>query len=247
MASRRAADSRAADLCGISRRLSERVSRLSFAEPVTHTYNPLSYARAPHEAYLTRFGGAPKEVVLLGMNPGPFGMAQTGVPFGDVVMVREWLGIDGKVGSPDVVHHKRPVLGFGCTRREVSGQRLWGWARDRFLTPERFFERFFVVNYCPLAFIESSGKNRTPDRLAPSEREALFAACDAALGEVIELLGPRHVVGVGAFAEARASKVLSGRGVEISTILHPSPQSPLANSGWAQRIEAQLAAAGIGL
>lgn len=247
MASRRAADSRAADLCGISRRLSDRVSRLKFAEPVTHTYNPLSYARAPHEAYLTRFGSAPKEVLLLGMNPGPFGMAQTGVPFGDVGMVRDWLGIDGKVGTPALVHDKRPVLGFGCTRREVSGHRLWGWARDRFGTPERFFARFFVVNYCPLAFIEASGKNRTPDRLAPSEREALFAACDAALGEVVELLEPRHVVGVGAFAEARAQKVLAGRGVSVSTILHPSPQSPLANSGWAPRIEAQLTATGIDL
>lgn len=247
MASRSAADSRAADLCGISRRLSDRVSRLKFAEPVTHTYNPLSYARAPHEAYLTRFGNAPKQVVLLGMNPGPFGMAQTGVPFGDVGMVRDWLGIAGKVGTPALVHDKRPVLGFGCTRREVSGHRLWGWARDRFGTPERFFARFFVVNYCPLAFIEASGKNRTPDRLAPAEREALFAACDAALAEVIELLGPRHVVGIGAFAEARAQKVLAGRDLTISTILHPSPQSPLANSGWAPRIEAQLAAAGIEL
>jgi single-strand selective monofunctional uracil DNA glycosylase len=231
----------------ISRRLSTRVSRLSFADPVAYTYNPLAYARAPHEAYLERYGQGPKRYLLLGMNPGPFGMVQTGVPFGDVSMVRDWLGIDGKVGAPALMHDKRPVLGFGCVRREVSGQRLWGWARDRFGTPERFFERFFVVNYCPLAFIEASGKNRTPDRLAPSEREALFAACDAALGEVIELLGPRHVVGVGAFAQGRARQVLGGRDLRISTILHPSPQSPLANSGWAERIEAQLAAAGIEL
>jgi len=236
-----------ADLCQISQRLSDRVSRLKFGEPVTHTYNPLSYARAPHEAYLTRFGGAPKEVVLLGMNPGPFGMAQTGVPFGDVSMVRDWLGLDGKVGEPARMHDKRPVLGFGCARREVSGQRLWGWARDRFGTPERFFARFFVVNYCPLAFIEASGKNRTPDKLPAPEREALFAACDAALSDVVSLLGPRHVVGVGAFAEARASQVLAGHDVQISTILHPSPQSPLANSGWAPRIEAQLERAGIAL
>lgn len=236
-----------ANLCDISRRLSSRVSRLKFAEPVTHTYNPLSYARAPHEAYLTRFGGGPKEVVLLGMNPGPFGMAQTGVPFGDVSMVRGWLGIDAEVGAPALVHDKRPVLGFACTRREVSGHRLWSWAQQRFGSPERFFARFFVVNYCPLAFLESSGKNRTPDRLPASEREALFAACDAALADIIELLAPRHVVGIGAFAQARARAVLAGRDVRLSTILHPSPQSPLANSGWAPRIEVQLAEAGITL
>lgn len=247
MTHERAAASSPADLCQISRRLSDRVSRLRFADPVTHTYNPLRYARAPHEAYLTKFGAGPKEVLLLGMNPGPFGMAQTGVPFGDVVMVRDWLGIEGKVGEPARMHDKRPVLGFGCARREVSGQRLWGWARDRFGTPERFFERFFVVNYCPLAFIEASGKNRTPDRLPVPEREALFAACDAALLQVVERLAPRHVVGVGAFAEARARRVLGDRDLQISAILHPSPQSPLANSGWAPRIEAQLQSAGIAL
>jgi single-strand selective monofunctional uracil DNA glycosylase len=236
-----------AALCAISRKLSDRVSRLEFADPVTHTYNPLAYARAPHEAYLTRYGAAPKEVVLLGMNPGPFGMVQTGVPFGDVSMVRDWLGIEEPVKSPRRVHDKRPVLGFGCTRREVSGSRLWGWARERFGTPERFFSRFFVVNYCPLAFVEDSGKNRTPDKLPAAERDALFAACDAALADIVELLRPRHVVGVGAFAEARASQVLDGLDLRISTILHPSPQSPLANSGWAPRIEAQLERAGISL
>jgi single-strand selective monofunctional uracil DNA glycosylase len=227
---------------------------------VTHTYNPLAYARVAHEAYLTRYGAGPKEVVLLGMNPGPFGMAQTGVPFGDVALVRDWLGIEAKVGAPRSVHEKRPVLGFACTRREVSGTRLWSWAKQRFGTPERFFDRFFVVNYCPLAFIEASGKNRTPDKLPAAEREALFAACDAALASIIDVLTPRHLVGIGAFAEARARQALRGRELSgrelsgrelrgrelsISTILHPSPQSPLANSGWAPRIEAQLQQAGI--
>jgi single-strand selective monofunctional uracil DNA glycosylase len=247
MSGKRATESSAKDLCGISRRLSNRVSRLVFAEPVTHTYNPLVYARAPHEAYLKKYGTGPKQVVLLGMNPGPFGMAQTGVPFGDVAMVRGFLGIDADVGAPTLVHDKRPVLGFGCKRREVSGSRLWGWAEQRFGSAERFFERFFVVNYCPLAFIEESGKNRTPDKLPASEREPLFDACDQALADIVALLAPRHVVGVGAFAEARARKVLGGSDVRVSTILHPSPQSPLANSGWAPRIEEQLRLTGIQL
>ena len=237
----------AAKLRRISRTLSDRVSRLKFAEPVTHTYNPLEYARAGHEAYLARYGAGPKEVVLLGMNPGPFGMAQTGVPFGDVVMVRDWLGIEAPIRAPEQLHEKRPVLGFACQRREVSGHRFWGWARERFGNPDQFFARFFVVNYCPLAFIEESGKNRTPDRLPASEREPLFEACDAALRAIIDVLGPRHVVGVGAFAQGRARHVLAGRDVTISTILHPSPQNPIANSGWIPRIEAQLEQAGVRL
>lgn len=224
-----------------------RVSRLRFAEPVTYTYNPLGYARAPHEAYLERYGNGPKQVILLGMNPGPFGMAQTGVPFGDVGMVREFLGIEARVGKPSLEHDKRPVLGFACERREVSGSRLWGWAKERFGSADAFFLRFFVVNYCPLAFLESSGKNRTPDRLPAAEREALFQACDTALRETVALLQPAHVVGVGGFAERRAREVLQGTNVQISTILHPSPASPKANQNWAASIEAQLRATGIAL
>src|SRR5690606_1352475 len=105
---------------------------LRFRDPVEYVYNPLEYARRPHEAYLKRYGTGPKEVLLLGMNPGPFGMAQTGVPFGEVAHVREWLGIEDGVDRPAVEHPKRPVLGFDCKRAEVSGARLWGWARDRF-------------------------------------------------------------------------------------------------------------------
>lgn len=232
-------------LCQVSRRLSARVSRLRFAEPVAFTYNPLAYAREPHEQYLRRYGGGPKRFVLLGMNPGPFGMVQTGVPFGDVGMVRNWLGISGAVKRPDLEHPRRPVLGFECTRSEVSGTRLWGWAQQRFGTPERFFADFFVVNYCPLAFLEESGKNRTPDRLPPEERAPLLQACDTALREIVALLKPEQVIGVGGFAERRAREVLGGSGLTITGILHPSPASPLANQNWAGAIEAQLVAAGI--
>lgn len=234
-------------LCEVSRRLSARVSRLRFGEPVAFTYNPLGYAREPHEQYLARYGQGPKRFLLLGMNPGPFGMAQTGVPFGDVAMVRDWLGISGKVQRPDPEHPRRPVLGFSCARGEVSGSRLWGWARQRFATPERFFTDFFVVNYCPLVFVEESGKNRTPDRLPPAEREPLLDACDAALREIVALLKVEQVIGVGGFAERRAREVLGPMGVKIVGILHPSPASPLANKDWAGSIEAQLRAAGIPL
>jgi single-strand selective monofunctional uracil DNA glycosylase len=227
-------------LVDISRALSERVAGLRFAAPVCCVYNPLEYARAPHELYSRRYGGGRKEVLLLGMNPGPFGMAQTGVPFGDVAMVRDWLGIVAPVAKPLEEHPKRPVLGFECRRSEVSGARLWGWARDRFGTPQRFFERFFVANYCPLAFMESSARNLTPDKLAAAEQRALCDACDEALRDVVRLLQPRIVVGIGAFAERRARAALAGAHVAIGTILHPSPASPLANRGWAETIERQL-------
>ena len=227
-------------LTAISRTLADAVDRLSFAAPVTHVYNPLDYAREPHEQYLQRFGDGTREVLLVGMNPGPFGMAQTGVPFGEIALVRDWMGISGDVKQPADPHPKRPVQGFDCRRAEVSGARLWGWARERFGTPERFFARFFVANYCPLVFMEESGRNRTPDKLPAAERDALFAVCDEALRATVESLRPRIVVGVGAFARQRAEAALAGMECVIGTVLHPSPASPIANRGWAAAAEKQF-------
>ncbi|WP_420426837.1 uracil-DNA glycosylase family protein [Algiphilus sp.] len=228
-------------LLDISRALSASVSTLRFGDPVACIYNPLDYAGAPHAQYLQRFGTPPREILLLGMNPGPFGMAQTGVPFGDVSIVRDWMGIEAPVAQPEHPHPKRPIQGFACTRSEVSGSRLWGWARDRFGSAEAFFARFFVANYCPLVFMEESGRNRTPDKLAREERDALYAVCDEALRATVDHLQPDYVIGVGGFARQRAEKALVGYTGRIGTILHPSPASPLANRGWAQAVEAQFA------
>ena len=226
-------------LVAIGRELSDKVDALLFPS-VPFVYNPLAYARAPHEAYLERWGSkTPREVVMVGMNPGPFGMAQTGVPFGDVVMVREFVGVAGQVGRPAREHPRRPVKGFDCTRSEVSGTRFWGWARDRFGSAERFFEKVFVANWCPLVFMEDSGRNRPPDKLPAAERAELFRACDDALSRVVEVLRPRLVVGIGRFAEQRARTAL-GSEVSIGGILHPSPASPAANRDWAGHVDAQL-------
>jgi len=235
------------DLPAIADRLRREVNRLAFARPVTHVYNPLDYAWEPHARYLERYGRGRKEVVLLGMNPGPWGMAQTGVPFGEINLVRDWLGIEEAVGRPKREHPKRPVTGFACHRSEVSGARLWGWAKENFATPRRFFERFLIANYCPLMFLEATGRNRTPDKLPMGEREPLFAACDLALRRTVEALHPRHVIGVGAFAETRTREALAGVDVRIGGILHPSPASPAANRNWAAQATAQLADLGIRL
>lgn len=232
-------------LVEIANALSEAVDELSFSPPVTHVYNPLSYAARPHEAYLNRFGQGRKRVVFLGMNPGPFGMAQTGIPFGDVETVGRWLEIDCPVGSPRSPHPQRPVLGLQCQRVEVSGRRLWGWVQDRWPSPDAFFSEAFVVNYCPLVFLEESGRNRTPDRLPVNERQPLFDRCDQALNQTIECLNPDWVVGVGAFAARKAADVLSDSSCHIGKILHPSPASPAANRGWQATIEQQLNEQGI--
>lgn len=228
-----------------TRKLSKEVGTLDFAEPVTHVYNPLVYAARNHDDYVARFATQKKRVVFLGMNPGPYGMAQTGVPFGEVGWVRNWLEIEQPVGKPRVEHPKRPVTGFACPRREVSGDRLWGAIASHFKTPGRFFAKHYVANYCPLVFMEASGRNRTPDKLPSREREPLFEVCDRHLVQLVEILEPEWVIGVGAFAKKRAERALAGAGPQIATILHPSPANPKANANWSGIVREQLAELGL--
>lgn len=232
-------------LVDAARRLAEDTGKLRFAKPVTHVYNPLIYAWDPHELYLRRFGRTQKEIIFLGMNPGPYGMAQTGVPFGEVTAVRDWMKITARVERPAREHPKRPVHGFDCPRSEISGQRLWSLFGGEFGKAEQFFQRHFVVNYCPLAFLEETGRNRTPDKLRPAERRRLEAACDAHLRRVLEILAPRWVIGVGDFATRRARLVSKGLPLQVGQILHPSPASPLANRNWGGTVKAQMQALGL--
>ena len=228
-----------------ARELAVEAEKLRFGAPVSHVYNPLLYAWNGHEIYLRRFGGTPKEVIFLGMNPGPFGMAQTGVPFGEISAVRDWMKIRAAIGRPAREHPQRPVLGFDCARSEISGKRLWGLFAQRFGRAEQFFARHFIVNYCPLAFLTASGSNLTPDKLRPLERERLGRVCDAHLRRVLQTLRPKWVIGVGGFARERAEIAAAGLPVQVGQILHPSPASPAANAGWAAKAAAQLEAAGV--
>lgn len=218
---------------------------LKFGPPVTHVYNPLIYARNPYDEYYRRYGSPPREILLVGMNPGPWGMAQTGVPFGEIPAVRDWLGISGKVDQPESPHPKRPVEGFDCRRSEVSGRRVWGWAKNRFGTPEKFFSRFFIINYCPLIFMEAGGRNRPPNTLPVAERRALIEVCDRALEKMVRLMTPKYVLGIGRFTEERIRKALADHDISTGGITHPSPANPLANKGWEPLVEKEFKAMGI--
>jgi len=227
--------------------LSAILEKLHFSPPVAEVYNPLRYARESFAEYHRRFASESCRYLFLGMNPGPWGMAQTGVPFGEIEAVRSWMRIERPVGHPEHEHPKRPVLGFECEKSEVSGRRLWGLMRERFGTAAAFFEAHFVANYCPLVFMGETGRNITPDKLPADERAPLFDACDEFLRTVVLALGPRHVIGVGKFAERRAETALSSlkRAPHVVTVLHPSPASPAANRDWAGAATRKLIEFGI--
>lgn len=230
-------------LLAAARELSEEVGKLAFDAPVAYTYNPLEYAWAGHEAYIRRFGTGRKEILCLGMNPGPFGMAQTGVPFGEITAVTLWMGITAAIGQPEATHPKRPVQGFACPRSEVSGRRLWGLFEEMYGSADAFFERAFVANYCPLIWMSESGANITPDKLPREQQAAVDAACQRHLVRLLEILQPKLLVGVGKYAMeqlATAAQQLPERTFTLGTILHPSPASPIANKCWPEKPREQF-------
>ena len=236
-----------AELKKINSVLAAECSALRFGAKVQAVYNPLVYASRPCNLYLELAGSSTKKVIFLGMNPGPWGMAQTGVPFGEVAAVRDWLGIQAAVGKPEREHPKRPIEGFACTRSEVSGHRLWGLFRERFGSPKEFFREHFVANYCPLVFMDSSGANVTPDKLSAEESAPLFEICDRALARTIELLEPEWVIGIGGFAEKRIRNVKEQvkHKFSVAKILHPSPANPKANAGWQGEVVGRLVELGV--
>ena len=223
-----------------ARTLANAASALRFSPPVSHVYNPLSYAWPMHELYLRRYGQGHKRVIFLGMNPGPFGMVQTGIPFGEIGAVRTYLKLEAPISKPAQESPKRPIEGLACTRSEVSGARLWALFSSRFAQAGDFFETHFVANYCPLAFLDGA-RNVTPDKLPKPERLALDAVCDAHLRDMAEQMRAEWVIGVGKYARKQAELALGHiKGLKFGDILHPSPASPAANRGWAPQATRQL-------
>ena len=236
-------------ILNIYQRLCDEVDTLRFSWPVVSVYNPLRYAQHGFTQYM-KFSEGRKRVVLLGINPGPWGMAQTGIPFGEINAVKNFMGIrEISITPPENQNVSDPVRGLNCGRSEVSGKRLWGLFASRFGTAENFFADHIVLNYCPLLFLcrteKGSIRSFTPDRINPSERMRLCGFCDTALIEAVEILKPDHVVGIGSFAYQRAKFALIGQRVTITKILHPSPANPKANNDWAGKTIRTLTEAGV--
>jgi len=227
----------------IEQELSKNLLHIEYSETkVKYISNPVEHAKEPHTSFLEKYLNGGKSILFLGMNPGPWGMCQTGVPFGEVQTCKNWLKICGNVTQPKNYHPKRPIEGFGCKRREVSGERFWRFFEMKCKTPDVFFKDCFVYNHCPLAFMTETGKNITPPQIGADKRALINNLCDNALVDVIKLLGVSSVIGVGKFAEKRANEIKKKFNLDISVffLLHPSPASPAANKGWSDIAEVSL-------
>ncbi|KAL1122807.1 hypothetical protein AAG570_003133 [Ranatra chinensis] len=220
----------------IELKLSRRLRDTDFGPSVEYVYDPLTYAYDIHSKFVRKFCLGTKEILFLGMNPGPWGMMQNGVPFGENTSVQQFLGLFGTVVKPEREHPLRPVLGLACRRSEVSGKRFWSLARLLGASEaEVFFRHCFVYNYFPLCLIGSHGKNVTPPELKAAVQRSIESACDSALCEVISLLNVKVVIGIGRFSEKKALNVVSRAGlndVKVLFLPHPSPRNPATNKDW---------------
>ena len=215
-------------------------------EKIDYVYNPLIYAWEPHKAFIELGGGKGAKTLLLGMNPGPHGMGQMGIPFSATTVVRDLLNIrDLEVKQPRNLHPKRPVTGLNWHKEEVSGTRLWNLLEEQYGDSEKIFSNVFVVNHCPLMLFNGErATNITPDKISGEYAKELIQRCDQHLKEVVKIMGIEKVIGIGKYAEKRAMEALKGMNIEIVSCWHPSPASPLANRNkgkdWRENISSVL-------
>ncbi|XP_034245279.1 single-strand selective monofunctional uracil DNA glycosylase-like isoform X1 [Thrips palmi] len=239
----------AEELLRIELELCAQISSLMFSLPVRYVYSPIEYAFDLHAQFVRNFCNTSKKVLFLGMNPGPWGMSQTGVPFGEVSVVKDWFGLQGSVKKPKHEHPSRLIQGLDCRRSEVSGKRFWGLFREICgSNPYLFFKNCFIYNQCPIALMSDTGKNITPAELKASESKVLLAFCDKALTKVIQLLKVHLVVGIGKFAEKRACIALNEaclKEVKVVSIPHPSPRNAHCSGNWKEVVAKILTDLGI--
>ncbi|XP_033227420.1 single-strand selective monofunctional uracil DNA glycosylase isoform X2 [Belonocnema kinseyi] len=228
-------------ILALEKNLSTKLSEIKFKAPIDYIYNPIEYAHDVHSNYVHTYCQGTKKILFLGMNPGPWGMSQNGVPFGEVSMAKEWLKMSGKIQKPPREHPERKITGFDCTRKEVSGLRFWGFFRDLCEKPENFFRHSYVHNYCPLAFMTSNARNITPADIKTEEQKKLLKICDDVLEEIFKLLKVEIVIGIGRFVEERAKIVMRNGKINIKVIYmaHPSPRA-LHNENWPEKAKATL-------
>ncbi len=209
-----------------------------------YVYHPLNYAWNFHKKYLELYVKKGTKALFLGMNPGPFGMAQTGIPFGEVNVVKEYLKIDEPLLALPITHPKRPIEGLLCERSEVSGRRLWSLIEKKFPLSKQFTPHLAIMNYCPVVFVDTgpTGKNIIPEKIEKEVRVELEKVCDTYLDDIIDIIRPISVVGIGQYAKKKLSLSIarSKKNIYVTSIIHPSPANPQANKGWLEIVEKAL-------
>ncbi|XP_055849953.1 single-strand selective monofunctional uracil DNA glycosylase [Episyrphus balteatus] len=218
--------------------LNKELANLKFPN-ITHVYNPIEYAFDLHCQYLKKYLNGPKKMLLIGMNPGPNGMAQNGVPFGNTNTVKNLMKIEGQVEQPPSLHPKRPVTGLACKTEEPSGVRIWTLIGKLAGSLEIFSQQCFMHNFCPLAFFDVQGKNITPGELKGDVKAEVRNICLKYLEQEIQLIQPEIIIAIGSYVgdcmkRLAKQSIYIGSNIKILQLAHPSPRS-VNNNNWPEK------------
>jgi len=137
-------------------------------------WNPGLYGEPWHSRFRRCYPPAARPLVLFGLNPGPYGMAQTGIPFTDIrrlvsalpALVAELRNAGKRLEVPGLAPVSLPP--YLSRTFEASSVRVYRFLERSWGDAERGWREVVAANPCPLLFIDTeTGKNRTPADLRP--------------------------------------------------------------------------------
>ena len=198
------------------------LDELKFFPPCFYVYNPLSYCFESFKIYFEYLNTEEEINLFFGINPGPFGMAQTGIPFGDKETVKNYLKIEPKIDIDKIPkqHPKKQILGLEVKRVEKSGRIFWGVIKEFYPEKYDFFKSNFVLNFCPLCFLDEQGRNITPKVLRKEDQIALYKILEIFMLKLFKLIKIKKLIAIGdetfSYLNALNTKL------KIQTIIHPA-------------------------
>ena len=159
-------------------------------------------------------------IVALGLNPGKYGMSQTGIPFTDVTRAaRVGIAIEPPGLAPASL---RPFLKSYRVERSSASvynllDALWGG-------PAEGWRRLWAVAPCGLLFLEPDGTNVTPADARLARRDDVRELRLRVIRESVEAARPRGVLLLGQDVARVAADALGD--VETLVVDHPVARGP---------------------
>ena len=140
-------------------------------------WNPGSYGAPWHRVFREIYPLRERPILMFGLNPGPYGMGQTGIPFTDVRRLRQCLPKMALTLRERGREPRVPGLAPRSLRRfftrefESSAVRVYRFLELGWGSAEKGWRSVGVANSCPLLFLDPEGRNQTPavrgDQAAP--------------------------------------------------------------------------------
>jgi len=160
-------------------------------------WNPALYALDIYQEYLTKFPPEPGAILALGLNPGPYGMAQTGIPFTDCRTASGALGMEMTIpgkAPDDLISRLKKANGKWRGTYERSSLGMYRFLILAWGDIKTAYRNWFVGNPCPLLFLDPERWNVTPADPRLRRMKEVGELRQRAVIGFSEILNPRGIV-----------------------------------------------------